>query len=871
MPNEREEAIVTEPSHNETAASAVAQQQSRTRPQQSEPSSERQAPSSSPSSSPQLPEVGESGLSLEKVAELVAAGAVNHLDQRTSRSYKDIIRSNVFTLFNGIIFVAMLVVLIAGQWRDAVFGMVIIVNTGIGIFTELRAKRALDSLSILIASRSMVRRAGENVEVAHEDIVLGDLLWIRSGEQVPADAEMVESWGLELDESMLTGESRTVRKRSGNAVFSGSTAVSGLGLARVSAVGASSYAATLTDKAKVYKKIHSDLQDGINKILKYMTYVVVPLCVFLVWSQIHAVDGFRAAFATGEWRTAVVSAVAGVVGMIPEGLVLLTSLNFALSAIRLARKNTLIQQLESVETLARVDCLNLDKTGTITDGGIAFDGLIALSGTQRSLEQAAFDVLNEETPNATGASVIAALRKSGYAGTSVDKRIPFSSARKWSAARLADSSTWYCGAPEILLSALPAPYPEVRSLVSEYAKKGNRVLLLARGRYAQRSDFTSEVLPGDLEPAAIIACSESIRPDAAETLRYFREQGVRCRIISGDNPETVGAIAAKVALMGEEVAPRALDARELPKDPVALAAALENIDVLGRVLPEQKKAIVDALHLKSHVVAMTGDGVNDSLAIKEADLGIAMGNAASATKSVAQVVLVDSKFSHLPDVVSQGRRVMANMERVASLFLVKTCYSALISLGVVLAAVPFPYLPRHMTYISALTIGIPAFILSLAPNNQRYRKGFLARVVLFSLPSGVAIGACVLAVSLLLPGYAGWNIFDNPHELTVLRTCSAIVVFTLGVAVLARVSKPLASWRGGLVFGVAAAGVAGAFIPAVARFFAIDLPDDIAGLHLLVALGASVLAFVVVQEIVRWAVRWMRRRFISSPHEIRRR
>jgi cation-transporting ATPase E len=375
----------------------------------------------------------------------------------------------------------------------------------------------------------------------------------------------------------------------------------------------------------------------------------------------------------------------------------------------------------------------------------------------------------------------------------------------------------------------------------------------------------------DLKPEAIVLCSESIREDAAETLAYFRDQGVRCRIISGDNPETVGAIAEKVNLMGESHSPRAVDARELPKDPVALAAALEDIDVLGRVLPEQKKAIVDALHLKSHVVAMTGDGVNDSLAIKEADLGIAMGNAASATKSVAQVILVDSKFSHLPEVVAQGRRVMANMERVASLFLVKTCYSAIIAVGVVISAIPFPYLPRHMTYISALTIGIPAFILSLAPNNRRYRKGFLSRVVLFSLPSGIAIGACTLAVSLLLPSYAGWNVFENAHQLTVLRTCCAIVVFTLGILVLARVSKPLNTWRGGLVFAIAAVGVMGAFIPAVSRFFAIDLPDDIGGMHLFIALILSVIVFIVVQAIVRWGVRWMRRHYLRTPYEIRRR
>lgn len=820
---------------------------------------------------PSLPAVPQPGLTRTEVVARVQEVRVNVVADKPSRSITDILRSNVFTLFNGIIFAAMILVIITGQWRDAIFGLVIIVNTGIGLFTELRAKRALDSLSILIASHSLVRREGENIEVEHKDLVEGDLLWVRSGEQVPADGEIVHSWGVELDESMLTGESRTVKKALGDSVYSGSTVVAGLGLARLTAVGSSSYAATLTAQAKVYKKIHSDLQSGINTILKYMTYLVVPLIILLAWSQVRAVGGLSTAFATGEWRMALVAAVAGVVGMIPEGLVLLTSLNFALAAIQLARKNTLIQQLESVETLARVDALNLDKTGTITDGGIDYDGMVALIDGENDLKQTLYDVVNEEQPNATGAAIVAGLGEEGFTPGDVSGRIGFSSARKWSAARRSDGTVWYCGAPEILLSALEAPYPQVRAQVSERASRGARVLLLAAARTVSTQDFDNDSLPPDLVPAAIVSCSESIRDDAAETLAYFREQGVRCRVISGDNPQTVGAIAAKVDLLGEGKTPHAVDARELPADPVSLAAALEDIDVLGRVLPEQKKAIVQALHLGNHVVAMTGDGVNDSLAIKEADLGIAMGNAAAATKSVAQVVLVDSKFSHLPDVVAQGRRVMANMERVASLFLVKTCYSVIIALGVVLAGIPFPYLPRHMTYISALTIGIPAFLLSLAQNNRRYHKGFLSRVVLFSLPSGVAIGACVITVTLTLSYFTGWNIDDNNMHLAMLRTASAMVLFALEILVLSRVSSPLLSWRGGLVLSMAAIGVAGAFIPVVARFFAIVLPDHVADAYLLAAIAISMVVFFALVYAVRWIVRLLRRYFISRSHEIRRR
>ena len=519
------------------------------------------------SESQTMPETSEKGLTAAEVAALTESGQVNAVKSSTSRSFADIVRANVFTLFNGIIFVAMVMVLVTGSWRDAVFGLVILINTGIGIITELKAKRTLDKLSILVASDYLVRRDGKDVEVPHNEIVLGDLMWIRSGEQVPADAQIVRTWGLELDESMLTGESRTVRKNEGDDIYSGSTAVSGMALVKVNAVGAHSYAATLTAQAKVYKKTVSDLNKGINTILKFMTFLVVPLCVLLIWSQVHAVGGWDVAISTGQWRSAVVSAVAGVVGMIPEGLVLLTSLNFA-------------------------------------------------------------------------------------------------------------------------------------------------------------------------------------------------------------------------------------------------------------------------------------------LAIKEADLGIAMGNAAPATKAVAQVVLVDSKFSHLPDVVARGRQVMANMERVASLFLVKTVYSALISLGVVLTQIPFPYLPRHITYIGALTIGMPAFILALAPNTRRYIPGFLRRVVHFALPGGIATALSILADSWLLPKFMGWDAQHSAAQLGMLRGVNAIILLMMGIFVLARVARPLNSWRGGLVLAFAVAGVAGMFIPPVARFFALVIPSG----EMLAATGVALVVSAIVFVLCLWCV-----------------
>lgn len=827
-----------------------------------------------------LPKVEVSGLSTEEVAQAVSCGDVNITSKQTSRSLMDIVRANVFTLFNAIIFTAMVVVLATGSWKDAVFGVVILVNTGIGIVIELKAKRTLDRLSILVASYAMVRRGGKNIEIPHKDIVLGDVLWLRAGEQVPADVEVLESWGLEMDESMLTGESATVRKAKGDNVYSGSTAVSGMALTRVTAVGEHSYAAKLAAQAKVYTKTISDLSRGINTILKYMTMVVVPLCVLLVWSQMHKVGGFVEAWQTGAWRGAVVSAVAGVVGMIPEGLVLLTSLNFAVAAMRLARKQTLVQELESVETLARVDCLNLDKTGTITDGGIAFVGVENLdnSGAEISLQtnlqtnQALFDLSNEENPNATGVAIMEGLGSKGVAASQhVSNRLPFSSARKWSAVQYVQSSgeraTWYMGAPEVLLSAIDyANTNELLAKVNSYAELGERVLLLAK--VSSDSSSVSSVTETDktfgdspticesAQPVALVRCSERIRDDARKTLEWFREQGVRCRVISGDNPTTVAAVAAKVGLTGD-CKPVAMDARKLPEDISELAKVLENVDVLGRVLPHQKKAIVQALHAQGHVVAMTGDGVNDTLALKEADLGVAMGNAAPAAKAVAQVVLVDSRFSHLPDVVARGRQVMANMERVAGLFLVKTVYSALISAGVVLLALHFPYLPRHITYIGSLTIGIPAFLLALAPNTRRYIPGFLKRVVRFAVPSGFAIAASVLATAVITPRVLGLNLDDvvannliasrfivsNAQALATTRSICSVIVFVLGILVLASVAKPLRSWRGIMVALFAAAGVAGAFIPFTAKFFELHVPT--AGSALTVMLIAVVLAVIL--------------------------
>ncbi|TCD54852.1 HAD family hydrolase [Alloscardovia theropitheci] len=792
------------------------------------------------------------GLTDSEVQERIARSQVNISQTKTSRSIADIIRSNVFTLFNGIILAAMVLVLITGEWKDAVFGVVIIINTAIGIFTEVKSKLTLDKLSILISAKHTVRRNGIDVEVDHDDIVLDDVLWIKSGEQVPADGQVIEDNGVELDESMLTGESRTVKKQPGDEVYSGSTVVSGSALVKVTAVGSQSYAVKLTEEAKIYTTTHSDINDGINKILRFMIIIVIPMCALLIWSQIRLAGGWESALATGAWRQAVVQAVAGIVGLIPEGLVLLTSLNFALAALRLARQNTLVQELNAVETLARVDALNLDKTGTLTDGGIAMDDIVVLDSADVSaddISRALWHVTHEESPNPTAQAVQNALSAQWGEESiaEVVSRIPFSSARKWSSVDLVNGQRWIFGAPEIVASALSVDTTPLMNNVQEHALTGARVLVLAMSMPGKISPADDETIDASAIPQAIIVCSESVRSDAQATLSWFREQGVRARVISGDNPRTVAAIAHKVKLTGEDM-PRYMDARDLPQTPEKVAEVLEEIDVVGRVLPAQKKLIVQALHSQGHTVAMTGDGVNDALALKEADLGIAMGNAAPATKAVAQVVLVDSLFSHLPDVVARGRQVMANMERVASLFLVKTTYSAIISLGVVLLGLNFPYLPRHMTYIGWFTIGTPAFLLALAPNTRRYIPGFLKRVIHVAVPAGLATGISVLASTLCVPMILGWS--DVSEHLTELRTINVAVLFVLGIVMLAWISRPLNSWRGWLVAFFAVAGIAGAFIPVVANFFQLHIPTGNSIYVTLCLAACSIIVWAAVRFIV---------------------
>ena len=809
------------------------------------------------------------GLSAAEVAERVREGRTNAYRVRTSRSVAAILRANVFTIFNAILATALVVVLAVGHWADALFGIVLILNTATGTIAEVRAKRALDRLAFLEAPTACAVRDGREVELDVADVVLDDVLRLRSGEQVPADAAVLTADGLEVDESILTGESDPVRPRAGDRVLSGTTVTAGTALVRTTAVGADAYANRLAREARRYSVVTSELQVGTNRVLRWISWVIVPVALLLLWSQMRGTAISAAGASTGQWRPALVAAVAGVVGMVPQGLVLLTSVNFATASLTLARRRVLVQELPAVEVLARVDTLCLDKTGTLTTGRIVLTDVLADDGAGRlvdataALREPLLALTAVADPNATAKAVLEGLARrsaetpadgdappgAGQVASRVHGAIAFSSRRKWSAAVL-DGQTWLMGAPEIVLTGADGG-AELLAHVQDLSTGGVRVVALARAQQPCARDDDGEArLPGTRRAAGLVVLSEQVRPDAAQTLDYFRAQGVDVKIISGDNPTTVAAVAAKAGVAAPDGgAPVALDARSLPAeaaDPVALdelAEAVEGAQVLGRVVPEQKRALVQALRSRGRTVAMTGDGVNDSLALKDADLGIAMGNGAPATKAVARMVLLSGEFSALPGVVAEGRRVMANTERIASLFLAKTIYASLIAVVVAVTAIGYPFLPRQLTIVSSLTIGIPAFVLALAPNSRRYRSGFLRRVLTLAVPAGVVAGIATLAAR-------QWLALERAGQAQV-TTGATLVLVVSGLALLTLTARPLLGWRLGLVVLMAGAALLGVLVPAVREFFVLAWPTPAAWLVIAVTGGAAVAGIEAVYLVRR--------------------
>lgn len=760
------------------------------------------------------------GLTSADVTARVERGQTNAGGDTTSRTLAEILRANLLTRFNLLLGVLVVLILAFGQIQDALFGSVLVVNAVIGIGQELRARRTLDRLAVLNAPRARVIRDGDARDVPVDEVVLDDLLEARTGDQVVVDGVVRAAAGLQIDESLLTGESEPVDKNPGQPVLSGSFVVAGAGRYQATAVGAEAYARKLSTEARQFKLARSELIAGINRILRYVTWAIGPVGALLLFSQVRS---------TSTWRDAVTGTVAGLVGMVPLGLVLLTSIAFGAAALTLARRQVLVQQLAAVEGLARVDVVCFDKTGTLTDGAIVFDRLELLDGSL-PVEAALSALANDPNRNTTLAALAAAFPAAPYWVR--DGAVPFSSARKWSAASFTGRGTWALGAPEMVLSADGGAALEH---AAELAATGRRVLVLARSD----SGLVGETLPAGLRAAALVLFTEQVRPDAAETLAYFAEQGVVLKVISGDSPNTVGAVAARV---GMPHADQPVDARHLPEDPAALGQILEERSVFGRVSPRQKQAMVTALQARGHVVAMTGDGVNDALALKLADIGIAMGSGAAATRAVAQLVLLDGRFAALPGVVGEGRRVTANIERVANVFITKTVWTTLLAIAVGTVLAPYPLLPRHLTIIDTLTIGIPSFFLALAPNQRRYLPGFVPRVLRFTLPAGLVVAAACFA--------AFWLARTHNLPLAEQRTGATLIAVMLSLSVLVMLALPLTWRRAALVIAVIAAFAVLFPVAAVRRFYALELPTQVLGETVLIG-AAGVTVLVLTWEILR--------------------
>lgn len=770
------------------------------------------------------------GLSDADVAQRVADGKTNDVPTRAARSVSDIIRGNVFTRINAILGVLFIIVLSTGSVINGAFGLLIIANSAIGIIQELRAKQTLDKLAIVGQAKPLVRRQSGTALLPPSEVVLDDIIELGPGDQIVVDGEVLEEANLEVDESLLTGEADPIAKDAGDHVMSGSFVVAGSGAYRATKVGREAYAAKLAEEASKFTLVKSELRNGINKILKFITYLLVPAGALIIYTQLFTTDA--------GWRESVLRMVGALVPMVPEGLVLMTSIAFAVGVVRLGRKQCLVNELPAIEGLARVDVVCADKTGTLTENGMR------VSDVKNLDEQAPADVLaqlaaDDPRPNASMAAIAEAYKvPPGWTATAT---APFKSATKWSGTSYGEHGNWVIGAPDVLLD----PASPVAEKAEQIGAKGLRVLLLG----CSDCSVDDAQAPGTVTPVALVVLEQRVRPDARDTLDYFASQKVSIKVISGDNAVSVGAVAGSLGLEGET-----MDARKLPDQPDALAETLEEYTTFGRVRPDQKRAMVHALQSHGHTVAMTGDGVNDVLALKDADIGVAMGSGSSASRAVAQIVLLDNRFATLPYVVGEGRRVIGNIERVSNLFLTKTVYSVLLAVLVGVAGLSaklfgsdpllFPFQPIHVTIAAWFTIGIPAFVLSLAPNNERAHSGFVRRVMTSALPSGLVVGLATFTSYLL--AYQGRAATET--EQTQASTAALITLLVAAVWVLAVVARPYEWWKVALVAVSAAAYVVIFSIPFARELFILD-PSNTALTSMALGIG---LAGAAAIEVIWW-------------------
>lgn len=708
------------------------------------------------------------GLSESEVAERVQAGKINSCVQNGTRSCKEIFASNIFTFFNLINVILLVLVCSVGSYKNGLFFFIIILNTAVGIVQEIRTKRTLDKLRIMNASHVDTVRGGKIQRLTVDALVPDDCILLKAGAQIPADAAVL-SGQLEVDESLLTGESVSVEKAPGDNVLSGSYVTAGEAVCRVVHVGADNYSAQLTKEARTYRKHPSALRDSLDKILKVIGVLIVPVGVLLFAKEYFLTQA--------PLRDSVVHTVAAVLGMIPEGLVLLTSVALTLGVLHLAKQKTLVQELYCIETLARIDVLCLDKTGTLTEGRMTLEKSIPLHGAEiEPIMQRLMAVLPDES--ATLAALAGAFPPA--ADTVAQQIIPFSSARKYSGAVFNDG-TYLLGAVQFLF---PQEEAEIRQMCAAYAAESYRLLVLAHSRHVPQGSS----LPEELQPMGILLLRDVIRPDAAETLRYFAQQGVTLKIISGDDPVTVAAVAERAGLAGASSA--CVDATTLQTSQ-ALAEAVQHYTVFGRVTPQQKKAMVLALKEQGHSVAMTGDGVNDVPALKQADCSIAMASGSDAAKSCANLVLLHSNFSAMPHIVNEGRRVTNNIRMAASMFLIKTIFSAVLAVLAIFVGKGYPFEPIQMSLIGACATGIPTFFLQLEPNFTLVAKGFLRRVLAAAVPPALAVVTCVL-LAMLADSVFGFAAGGLAAVCTVVTGC----IYT---SALYRVYSPLSRYRVGII------------------------------------------------------------------------
>ena len=767
------------------------------------------------------------GLTNEQVQQRIEEGKINVNENPNTRSYKQIVRENVLTFFNFLNLALMIMVLLVGSYKNSMFMGIIVINTVIGIIQEVRAKKTLDKLAILTESKAVVLREGKKWSISTEKLVLDDILFLKTGDQVPADARVLEG-SIEVNESLLTGESDNLQKNEGDELFSGSFVTSGEACCQVIHVGKDNYASQITSEAKEFKRHNSELRNSLNAILKTISVIIVPMGMLLFYKQYY--------IAGNGIRDAVVNMVAAVLGMIPEGLVLLTSVALTLGALTLTRKNTLVQELYCIETLARVDTLCLDKTGTITagtmcveqvqpyvegmeikapDGANVSESESTINGaegeTKELTELAASEIQGAENTGLTVsgaqleltmgeiervmANMMSVLKDKNATADALHKRfsrrtdmpvdhcIPFSSDRKYSGVAFKEEGTYLMGAAQFLF---PDGNEDLMKQCSAYGKEGLRVLVLAHSPNLNQENE----LPEGLKPVALFMLTDIIRDNAPETLAFFKDQGVDLKVISGDDPVTVSAIAKKAGL---ENADKYIDATTITT-PEDMERAVAECSVFGRVTPQQKKEMVLALQKQKHTVAMTGDGVNDVLALKEADCSVVMAEGSDAAKNIANVVLMDSNFAAMPEIVNQGRRVVNNIRTAASMFLIKTIFSVLLCLITIFWGDSYPFEPIQMSLISACAVGIPTFLLAQENNFNKIESGFLRYVFMNAFPAAVTITGCVFTIMLVCQ-----NVY---HSNVMLSTACVLVTGWNYMAALKTVYAPLSRYRKIIIYGM---------------------------------------------------------------------